>query len=132
MIQSIKVNRILETFNTTIPPNALPDDDMDIVATRAKQFRLLTIHERLGHISFATLKLMARCGIIPRALAHVTAPCCLGCAYGKAHRRPTRSKGIKNIRQIKPVNAPGLCVSVDQLVSPTPGFVPTHRGIPTL
>ena len=129
---TIKVDPVLEIFNTIIPSNALPDDDADIVATRAKQFRLLTIHERLGHISFATLKLMARCGIIPRELAHVNAPCCPGCAYGKAHRKPTRSKGFKNTRRIKPVNAPGLCVSVDQLVSPTPGFVPTHRGIPTL
>ena len=128
----IKVDPILETFHTSIHPNSLPDDDVDIVATREKQFRLLTIHERLGHISFAKLKLMARCGIIPRELANVTAPCCPGCAYGKAHRKPTRSKGIRNIRQIKSVNAPGLCVSVDQLVSPTPGFVPTHRGIPTL
>ena len=128
----IKVDPISETFHTSIHPNSLPDDDVDIVATRKKQFRLLTIHERLGHISFAKLKLMARCGIIPRELANVTAPCCPGCAYGKAHRKPTRSKGIRNIRQIKSVNAPGLCVSVDQLVSPTPGFVPTHRGIPTL
>ena len=26
---------------------------------------------------------------------------------------------------------PGQVISVDQLISPTPGFVPTHRGRPT-
>lgn len=75
---------------------------------------------------------MAKCGLIPRHFAHVDLPQSLGCAYGKAHRKPTRSKGLRNIRKIKPVDFPGHCVSVDQLISPTPGFVPTHRGKPTL
>ena len=29
------------------------------------------------------------------------------------------------------MTATGQVVRVDQLVSPTPGFIPTHRGIPT-
>ena len=96
-----------------------------------KQTRLATIHEKLWHLSFPRLKLLARSGIIPRELANVDPPTCPGCAYGKAHRKPWRSKGLKNHCPIKPATKPGQVISVDQLISPTPGFVPTHRGRPT-
>ena len=46
-------------------------DDAAVELERKKQSRLLTIHERLGHISFSVLKLMARCGIVPRELTSV-------------------------------------------------------------
>ena len=58
------------------------------------------------------------------------APICPVCAYGKAHRKPTQSKGANNKEQPRTTNAPGQFVSVDQLVIPTPGFIPTHRGRP--
>ena len=90
------------------------------------------MHERLGYLSFSVLKLLARYRKIPRKLATLEPPCCPGYPYGKAHRKHTRYKGFKNRRQIKPVQFPGHCVSVDQLGFPTPGFVPTHRGRPTL
>ena len=101
-------------------------EDPAVVLVRRKQARLATIHERLGHLSFARLKLLARSGIIPKELANVEAPTCPGCAYGKAHRKPWRAKGIRNRRTIRPATEPRQVVSVDQLVSPTPGFVPTH------
>jgi hypothetical protein len=50
--------------------------------------------------------------------------------FSKAHRRPKRMKGIKNLKKVRVATAPGQVVSVDQLVSPTMGFVPTHCGIP--
>ena len=56
---------------------------------------------------------------------------CPGCAYGKVHRKQWRYKGIRNLRKIRPATHPGNVVSIDQLVSPTPGFVPIHRGKPT-
>ena len=119
-----------EDFSLTQQPN-LELEDPAIVLTRRKKARLATIHERLGHLSFSRLKLLARSGIIPKELANVDAPVCPGCAYGKAHRKPLRSKGIKNRRHIKLATEPGQVISVDQLISPTPGFVPTHRGRPT-
>ena len=104
----------------------------DIEAVRRKQNKLLTIHERLGHVSFPVLKLLAKCGMIPKELENVDPPRCPGCAYGKAKRKSTGVKGWhNNKRSIKPVKYAGQCVSVDQLISPTPGFVPTHRGKPT-
>ena len=68
--------------------------------------KLLTIHEKLGHLSFAVLKLLAKCGIIARDLADVDPPMCPGCAYGKAHWRPWRHKGSKNVRPIHPTTTP--------------------------
>jgi hypothetical protein len=106
-------------------------DDPAVAMVKRKQVRLATIHERLGHTSYSRLKLMARAGLIPRDLANVDPPTCPGCAYGKAHRRPWRHKGIRNRQKLRQATAAGQVVSVDQLVSPTKGFVPTHRGIPT-
>jgi hypothetical protein len=74
---------------------------------------------------------MAKAGLIPKDLANIKPPVCPGCAYGKAHQKPWRYKGSKNRRTIRVATAPGQVVSVDQLVSPMEGFVPTHRGTPT-
>lgn len=122
---------LVSPFCSKVSPASLQEDPK-IAAYRRKQMRLLTIHERFGHLSFAILKLMARSNLIPSDLANVDPPTCPGCAYGKAHRRPWRSKGARNHKHIKVSTAPGNVVSVDQLVSPTLGFVPTHRGRPTL
>ena len=105
--------------------------DTEVEVTRRKQAQLATIHERLGHLSFDRLKLLARVGLIPRNLSNVEPPTCPGCAYGKQHRKPWRHKGLRNRKVIKPATSPGQVISVDQMVSRTMGLVPTHRGIPT-
>ena len=77
------------------------------------------------------IKLMSQAGLIPRELENVNSPTCPGCAYGKAHRKPWQRKGVRNRKILNIDTVPGQVVSVEQLVSPTPGFVPTHRGTPT-
>lgn len=121
----------VETSFSTPPVSVDYLKDAGIAATERKRHRLSVFHERFGHLSFSILRMLARAGIIPSELKDVDPPICPGCAYGKAHRKPWRGKGKKNRRRIKPATAPGQVVSVDQLVSPTPGFVPTQRGIPT-
>ena len=74
---------------------------------------------------------MAKVGLIPKELADVDPPMCPGCAYGKAHRKQWRYKGIQNLKKIRQATYAGEVVSIDQLQSPTPGFVPIHRGKPT-
>ena len=96
-----------------------------------KQASLSTIHEQLGQLSFHRLKLLYRSWIISKELANMDAPICPGCAYGKLHHKPTQSKGVNNKKQWRTVTATGQVVRVDQLVSPTPGFIPTHQGRPT-
>ena len=105
-------------------------EDATIVDTKRKQLRLFTIHEKLGHLNFTTLKLMARCAMVPTDLAHVDTPTCLGYAYDKAHHQQTCHKGMRNIKHLHQVHSLGVVVSIDQLVSPTKYFVPIHRGAP--
>ena len=93
---------------------------MDIACTRRKKLRILTIHE------FGTLRLMARCGLISRDLERIPSPTCPGCTYGKAHCLPWRRNAIRNLKKIRQATAPDQVVSMDQLVRPTLGFVPTH------
>lgn len=107
-------------------------EDPQIELLRQKQLRLLIIHEKLGHISFSILKLLAKCSIISRNLEKVPPPMCPGCAYRKAHRKRWRDKGTKSLRHLRKANQAGEVVSVDQLISTVPGFVPIHRGKPTL
>ena len=44
--------------------------------------------------------------------------------------KKTHIKGAKNKKKIRTATAPGQVVSVDQIVIPTPGFIPNHRGRP--
>ena len=45
---------------------------------------LVESNETLNHLIFATLKLMAKCGFIPKDVSTVDPPFCPGYAYGKA------------------------------------------------
>ena len=117
-------------FNDDPPDSSEAEESPEMVADRKKKARLYRYHEKFGHLSFKTLRLMAYARLIPRELANVEPPKCPGCTYGTQHRKPWRSRGKQ--RKIKVATRPGEVVSVDQLVSPTPGFVPTHRGRPTL
>jgi hypothetical protein len=115
----------------TLEGHAKRHNSVDSQAYKRNQQRLLTVHKRLGHKSFARLRLLSNAGHIPKELANIDFPVCPGCAYGKAHRRPWRHKGSKNRKRLRVAYAPGDVVSIDQLVSPTEGFIPTHRGTPT-
>ena len=73
---------------------------------------------------------MAEQGIIPRKLAKFPPPKCPSCLYRKSHRKPWRTHKIDP--KIKPTTVPGAVVSIDQLESPVPGFVPIAKGQPTV
>jgi hypothetical protein len=78
------------------------------------------------------LQEMAKQGIIPRRLAKCRIPTCSACLYSKATKRPWRGKprtrGSDNETQ---PTKPGEIVSVDQLVSPTPGLIAQMTGFLT-
>jgi hypothetical protein len=88
---------------------------------------LMRWHVRLGHLSFKRLKCLAWQGVLPKKLVKVETPICIACKYGKATRKAWRSRSEPN-KIFKAALAPGDCVSVDQLVSSTPGFVAQMRG----
>ena len=118
------------TTDFTVNPTVIPSDDQDEPLSKSDQAALMRLHEQLGHCSFAQLKQMAEQGIIPRKFAKVPPPKCPSCLYGKAHRKPWRTHKIDP--KIKPTTTPGAVVSIDQLESPVPGFVPIAKGQPTV
>jgi hypothetical protein len=90
------------------------------------------MHYKFGHVNFSLLRAMARNGVLPRNLADCPLPACPSCLYGKAKRRPTQTKAKKSVNPARRVREPGDCVSVDVLVSKTPGLVAQLRGWMTL
>ena len=89
----------------------------------------MRIHLRLGHLPFKRLQAMARAGLIPKQYANVKPPMCACCQFGKATKRPWRNKGSHGqAAKLVPITRPGDCVSVDQLESPTPGFIGQIKG----
>jgi hypothetical protein len=120
----------------------------DATSTLASQAELLRWYYRLGHLPFANSRLMAAKGEIPKRLAShlpfanirlmaakgeipkrlVTCqiPRCQPCLYGRATKKPWRTKAQPN--NIRTVMRPGECVSVNQLESPVPGFKGQNKG----
>ena len=90
----------------------------------------LNIHYKSGHLGFQKLRMMARQGIIPNKFANAPIPVCTACMYGKATKKRWRDKPTKMPKELS-VKQPGDKVSVDQMVSPTPGLIAQMTGILT-
>ena len=66
-------------------------------------------------------------GILPRKLLKIRPPMCACCKIGAMTKQPRRVKGGK-YKNMRKANAPGECVSMDQIESITPGFIGILRG----
>jgi hypothetical protein len=93
--------------------------------------KLLRYHFKYGHVPFRRLQEMAQQGTIPPRLGKCPIPPCATCMFGKAHRQPKQSKSKKTLTDPEEVKAPGDLVSVDVLVSSTPGLVAQMAGFLT-
>ena len=58
-------------------------------------------------------------------------PLCTSCLFGKATRKPWRTKTPHNEQQSHTITKPRECISVNQLESFTPGLIAQLRGMPT-
>lgn len=92
---------------------------------------LLEIHNRYGHVSMRRLQHMAKEGQIPKKYATCNIPACKACLFGKSTRRKWRHKIESTIKEHRIAIYPGEIVSVDQLISPTPGLIAQMLGKPT-
>ena len=99
-----------------------------------KQHRLATNHERLEHLRFYKLKLLARAGLIPTYLSNIEPPTCPGCAYGKSYLHPWchKTRKIPSHYQIKPSKKSGEFIRFNQPVIPTTSLISNHKGNPTV
>ena len=127
-----------EWIDSHLPHTVLPDNDPAVVLNdeedvqgRNESAELLDYHLRFGHASFTKLQIMAMLGLIPSRLKRCRIPVCAACMYGKATKRPWRTKLPKNKDEAYQAKVPGEVVAVDQLNSPTPGFIAQLTGMLT-
>jgi hypothetical protein len=92
---------------------------------------LLRYHHTFGHVSFLKLKEMAKMGTIPKRLAKCPVPVCLACLYANSIRRKWCSRTPNNKDEARKPTRPEEKLSVDQLVSPTPGLIAQMTGFIT-
>jgi hypothetical protein len=123
----------LNTFQlaATDDTHLIPDEDLleedPVVPTDQDLWAYW--HHRLGHPPNLRVRAMARAGKLPRNLADCRIPLCPSCVFGKATRRPWRSKGQPTgLNKGETITSPGDCVSVDQLESPTQGLIGQIKG----
>ena len=76
------------------------------------------------------MQLMARQGILPHSLSRCPVPVCTACLYGKATKRKWRDKTSDNTAESYVPTKPGEVVSVDQMISSTPGLIAQISGNP--
>ena len=86
-------------------------------------------HERLIHMDKETMSNISRQGKIPKILANISPPVCAACQYGKAKKKSLSRHALGSLRNHD--NVPGACVSVDQMITTTPGRQITLSGKPT-
>ena len=118
------------TMKGTGKVHIIPTEDVEVQAT-TPQAKLLAWHYRLGHLPFGKIQQLAKRGDLPAAIATCPIPKCAACLYGKATRRPWRTRAPVNAMLVPPVVAPGSVVSVDQMVSAIPGLIPQMKGFIT-
>ena len=113
-----------EEFSLELP-HTIPDDKEP--TTINAQDELMRWDYRLNHLSFECIFEMAKQGLLPKKTLKANVPICPACQYGKMHRKPWRMKGKpSNLSRV--AIEPGKIVSVDQLESPTPGFIAQLKG----
>jgi hypothetical protein len=107
------------TFDPSLP---LEEDKEFQLAAANDQAELMRWHYRLCHLSFPKLKVLAKNGEIPRRLAKVPPPKCVGCLFGAMTKIPWCGKESKATHQVFVAIKPGECVSIDHMVSTHVGF----------
>ena len=113
-----------EEFSLELP-HMIPDDKEPTMISA--QDELMRWHYRLNHLSFKRMFKMAKQGLLPKKILKANIPICPACQYRKMHRKPWRMKG-KPSNPSRVATEPGQTVSVDQLESPTPGFIAQLKG----
>ena len=132
------------TAPTVTPPDIVPFefDDLPDAAIRPPpepelqdpHKELMRWHCKLGHLPFSRIRLLALKGDLPASILKVKSndtPFCAACQYGKATKRPRRTKGVNNRGKIRTATAPAQIVSVDQMESSTAGLIAQLKGKPT-
>ena len=102
-------------------PNLIKEDESKPPSEMTPYAELMRWHYQLGHAPFPKLKNMALQGELPKQLHNVQNPFCAACQYGKLTKQAWRTKG--NQSNTFESTYAGQIVSVNQMESPTAGFI---------
>ena len=109
------------------PAHGTTSTDRRTIDRESNTAELLELHQRYGHVSFNRIIEMSKQGIISRKFSNCRIPVCSTCMFAKASRRRWRDKPNQRENSVQTL-LPGDKISVDQLVSPTPGLVAQMTG----
>ncbi len=114
----------------TVRTPTIIEDEEDSPKLESVAAEFLKKHHCLNHLSMAKMQVMAKQGILPKRWVKCDIPICTSCLYGKATRRPWRTKPKKDSQEskLRTATEPGQCISVDQLESRTPGLIAQVKG----
>ena len=94
---------------------------------------LMMWHCRLNHLPFINMFKLSEQGYLPKRFLlfnnNQYKLYCPSCIFAKMKRRPWRNKGHYRPIRRENENAPGIRVSVDQILSQQPGFIGIIEGI---
>jgi len=110
------------SFNLDGPSNAQGKEKPSDTA------ELLKLHHRFGHILFKRLQEMAKQGTVPTQLAKCPISVCTAFMFAKATKRKWRTKTKLAGDEVEKASRPGQVVSVNQMVSSTPGLIAQMTG----
>ena len=128
--QNTPVSFDLNATNRTDLPVIIEDEEDTAVSQENPSAEFLRWHHKLNHMSAAKMQSMAKRGLLPKKLAKCQIPTCTSCLYGKATRRPwrTKPKAGQPGGKLRTASEPGQCISIDQLESSTPGLIAQIKG----
>ncbi len=90
------------------------------------QQELMGLHCKLNHLPLPAMITLAKKRKLDKKIVRLKhrLPACMSCLFGMCHRKPWHSKGLKGLIRKETDDAPGKCVSMDQIVSAQPGLLP--------
>jgi hypothetical protein len=94
------------------------------------QQEFMGLHNKMNHLPLLAMIALAEKGKLNRKFVKQKhrLPVCMSCIFGTAHRKPWRFKGPEGSIRKQDDNAPGKCVSIDQMISAQPGLIPQMAG----
>jgi hypothetical protein len=90
------------------------------------QQEFMGLHYTMNHLPLPAMITLAEKGKLNRKIAKLKQRLlvCMSCIFGTAHPKPWCSKGEKGLIRKHNEDAPGKCVSIDQMISAQPGLIP--------
>jgi hypothetical protein len=97
------------------------------------QHQLMGLHCKLNNLSFPAMITLAKKGKLNKKFVRLKhrLPVCMSCMFGTCHCKTWHSKVLKGLIRKETDDAPGKCVSMDQMVSAQPGLIPQMAGFLT-